>query len=141
LKNSSEPITDEPQDALLIIERNASSLTRRSAGLPAIITAILGAHPEQSFFDKAVFELQAIASSLQEDGHDSGNLRLPQVHALNCLKDVFTNTLLGTATEPHMARTLDIAAGCLEVDMYEFPRSRNTTAMLNNLDGPSEIAD
>lgn len=79
----------------------------------------MGAHPEGKFFTEAILELQAIAASIRHTSYASDNLRLPQVHALNCLKDVFTSTSLGTATEPHMAKTLDIAAGCLQADMYE----------------------
>lgn len=39
---------------------------------------------------------------------------LPQVHALNSLKDVFTNTTLSKASEPHMGEALSLAASRLE---------------------------
>ena len=44
---------------------------------------------------------------------------LPQVHALNCLKDIFTDSRFGLSTEIYVADTLDIAASCLESQMYD----------------------
>ena len=44
---------------------------------------------------------------------------LPQVHALNCLKDIFTDARFGSSTENHVADTLNIAASCLESQMYD----------------------
>ena len=44
---------------------------------------------------------------------------LPQVHALNCLKDIFTDARFGPRTETHIADTLNIAASCLESPMYD----------------------
>lgn len=98
----------------------------------------MSAHPEGQFFDNAILDLQGIAVSTREIDRDPNNLRLPQVHALNCLKDVFTNTLLGTATEPLMAKTLEIAVNCLQVDMYKLPSSESSP-MLIKLDGQFEI--
>ena len=50
-------------------------------------------------------------------GTDLGSL--PQVHALNCLKDIFTDARFGPSTENHIADALNIAASCLESQMYE----------------------
>lgn len=105
-----------PKDALGIIERNASALTRRSAGLPSILVGVLSAFPEGDFFDDIILNLQKIARAPVESGGDPENPRLPQVHALNCLKDIFVDTRLGPGTELHMADTLDIATNCLESD-------------------------
>ena len=95
------------------MELNATALTRRSAGIPAMITGILAACADHGFFDDAVLDLQAIA-----DGPilyvEPGDARLPQVHALNCLKDIFTDARFGPSTEDHVADTIDIAASCLE---------------------------
>ena len=101
-----------------IIDQKSSALTRRSAGIPAIITGILSAFPSGDFFDGVVLDLQAIADTPQIIFEDFEEIRLPQVHALNCLKDIFTDALLGTASEPHVAITLEIAADCLESNLY-----------------------
>ena len=106
------------QDVLGIIEEKSSALTRRSAGIPAIITGILSAFPSGDFFDDVVLDLQAIADAAMINSEDFENLRLPQVHALNCLKDIFTDAILGPASESHVAIALEIAAGCLESELY-----------------------
>ena len=50
-------------------------------------------------------------------GADLGSL--PQVHALNCLKDIFTDARFGISTEVYVADTLETAASCLESQMYD----------------------
>ena len=102
------------QEALSWMTQKATTLTRRSAGLPAIITGVLAASPGSPFFKDALLDLQAIADGPLSDGEDLGDARLPQVHALNCLKDIFTDARFGTGTEEFMGDTLEIAASCLE---------------------------
>lgn len=77
-----------------------------------------------------VLDLQAIADTPLRISEDFENIRLPQVHALNCLKDVFTDALLGPASEPHVAITLEIAAGCLESNLYGISDDREMDGML-----------
>ena len=98
----------------MCIEAKAAALTRRSAGLPAMITGILAAYPSGPFFDMAILDLQKIASApVVRKGNHTG-MRMSQVHALNCLKDSFTNSRLGSSTENYLATTLVIAINCLE---------------------------
>ncbi len=111
-------LVNEPQgwyqEALAWMTQNASALTRRSAGLPAMITGILAAYPDGSFFKDGIEALQAIAISPLSDDQDIEEARLPQVHALNCLKDVFTGARFGNCTELYMADALEIAVSSLE---------------------------
>ncbi|KAL8806723.1 MAG: hypothetical protein Q9182_001120 [Xanthomendoza sp. 2 TL-2023] len=65
------------------------------------------------FFDIVIQELQAIASK-EIEMHEDENLRLPQVHALNCLKDIFTDTRFNASVEPHMSSALELAVRSLE---------------------------
>ena len=102
------------QLALKSIEDNASSLTRRSAGIPAIVVGVLAAYLGDKFFDDVVVNLQAMANT--PVGADLGSL--PQVHALNCLKDIFTDARFGPSTERFVAEALETAASCLESQMY-----------------------
>lgn len=53
------------------------------------------------------------------DGQRPEDSRLTQVHALNSLKDIFTDARFGPSTEGFVADTLDIAASCLESQMWE----------------------
>jgi len=110
-------LTYVTQQTLACIQEKASALTRRSAGLPAMVTGILSAYPKGGFFDQVILDLQTAANVPLEVAQDSTQIRLPQVHALNCLKDVFTNTRLGPATEVHVEKTLIIAVECLEKEV------------------------
>jgi hypothetical protein len=52
---------------------------------------------------------------------------LPQVHALNCLRAIFLNTLLGTSSERYITACLHMAAGCLTSNIWAI---RNCGLML-----------
>lgn len=100
------------------IQVKASALTRRSAGLPSMVTSILVAYPHSEFLDSSIFDLQKIACMPASQDWQYEKTRLPQVHALNCLKDIFTNTRLGSSTEKHLDKTFKIATDCLSHEMY-----------------------
>lgn len=82
-----------------------------------MITGILAAFQVGDFLTEVILDLQAIADEPIQSTNEEKMSRLPQVHALNCLKDIFTDTRLGRGTEPHVADTLDIAASCIESNM------------------------
>lgn len=109
------------------LHTQSSKLTRRSAGLPAVITGIALAEPDTSF-RTIVHDLQLLVNTPLDDATD-GNARrkLPQVHALNCLKDIFVNTRLAPWTEKHTMPTLKIAADCLGSEIWAI---RNCGLML-----------
>ena len=84
-----------------------------------MITGILSATPKGAFFDTVIQDLQAIAGV--ETGIDSNNehLDLPQVHAFNCLKDIFTDARFNTSVERHVSASLELAVHAVESDRYE----------------------
>ncbi|OJD11200.1 hypothetical protein AJ78_07986 [Emergomyces pasteurianus Ep9510] len=90
------------KDSLNIIDEQASKLTRRSAGLPALVTGIASSQPDGPLFHQIIHDTQSIASLSASAGASMLNIKLPQVHALNCLKDIFTNTKLGPSTEAYV---------------------------------------
>ncbi|KAI9670060.1 MAG: hypothetical protein M1817_004540 [Caeruleum heppii] len=101
------------QRALLCIQHKSSQTTRRSAGLPSLVTGILSAHAEKPLFQRAMTDLLAesrIPPVVPSEGKD---LELPQVHALNCLKDIFLDTRLGLSSEAYVGEGLEVAAECL----------------------------
>ena len=79
-----------------------------------MVTGILAAFPRGHFFDDVVLDLQAIADTATGNPEEIVHVRLPQVHALNCLKDVFTDARFGSSTEEHLATSLGIAIESLE---------------------------
>ena len=101
------------QVALAQIQIQSQQLTRRSAGLPAMFNAILSAS-DPTFFRLAIRELNHEASipiSLHE--RTQGGPSLPQVHALNCLKDIMTNSKFRAVSEQHVSVMLELAATSL----------------------------
>ena len=78
-----------------------------------MVTSILAAYPHGEFLESVIAELQQIAQSPVERQQRGLQMRLPQVHALNCLKDVFTTTRLSEGTENYVESALIVAVDCL----------------------------
>lgn len=112
---------------ILTIDLKASVLTRRSAGLPAMMTAVLTSNPVGDFFDSAMKKLQNIASRPVFTAHEHGKTGLPQVHAMNCIKDIFSSTQLGSDAERHLESSLQVAVRSLNHDIWSI---RNCGGML-----------
>ncbi|KAK1675671.1 putative death-receptor fusion protein-domain-containing protein [Colletotrichum godetiae] len=118
-----------------------ASTTRRSAGIPAMITGIVSANASQPSFDAVIEELVAIARKPAFNSESDGS-KLPQVHALNCLKDMFKSsfiTQLGKSA-PHIPQCLNLAAGSLKSEVWGI---RNCgllflRSLLDNLFGTNE---
>lgn len=85
-----------------------------------MITGILVAHPSNCFLENVMLDMQAISDTPVQAVPNVEVTQIPQVHAMNCLKDIFTNTQLGPRTEAYVSDTLDIAAGCLESEVCVF---------------------
>jgi len=98
------------REAKATIFESAAKLTRRSAGLPALVTGILVSSPGTPFFTQALNELHEISRLPVEYDKDQQYRELPQVHAMNCLKEIFTNTKLGPFTEEFIMPALTLAA-------------------------------
>ncbi|KAK7544770.1 putative death-receptor fusion protein-domain-containing protein [Phyllosticta citribraziliensis] len=114
-------------ETLRCILDKGSMITRRSAGLPSLVTGILSAAPEGPLFNRVMGDLEAEASNEPTENANIDGSHLPQVHALNCLKDVFTNTKLSQVSEPHMGEGLSLAASKLESNVWAI---RNCGLML-----------
>jgi hypothetical protein len=56
--------------------------------------------------------LEAQSTNIEES-------RLPQVHALNCIKEFFTTSRLNVVSEAYMGQGLELAAKTLNSNMYE----------------------
>ncbi|KAL1847167.1 hypothetical protein Plec18170_008731 [Paecilomyces lecythidis] len=110
-----------------IIDEQASKLTRRSAGLPALVAGILSSNPGGPLFDQVMTELQDISRLPAAQDNASYEIKLPQVHAMNCLKDIFTDTRLGPHTEPFIMSALTISSECISSQIWAI---RNCGLML-----------
>ena len=81
-----------------------------------MIVGILVATSEGPRSDRIFTALLDVAS-IAVDAGSGGTARLPQVHALNCLKDAFTDTRLASMSEAYASTSLTIAARCLDSEV------------------------
>ncbi|KAF2836658.1 hypothetical protein M501DRAFT_939156 [Patellaria atrata CBS 101060] len=95
----------------------SSLITRRSAGLPSLMVGVLSADPTGPLLQSALHDL--IRESLGEtDSSISDHTQLSQVHAMNCIKDIFKNSKLGPLCESFIGEALDLAALKLESNIW-----------------------
>ena len=66
---------------------------------------------------KVLFDLREIAMRPVEARSGFEEVDLPQVHALNCMKDIYINTKLGLHSEVYISEGFDLAALCLDSKM------------------------
>ena len=97
-----------------------ASTTRRSAGIPSLMTGILSANAANPSFEHVMSTLMQIAGTAARVSETDGS-NLPQVHAFNCLKDIFRNSLLtftGHDTSKYLPECLRLAASGLKSEVW-----------------------
>jgi hypothetical protein len=94
-----------------------SSTTRRSAGIPALMTGILSAYSKTPALEDVMEQLKTLARQ-PAAFTAKDETSLPQVHAMNCLKEIFKSSSLGKRCDNHIADCLQIAAESLKSKMY-----------------------
>ncbi|EDN98844.1 hypothetical protein SS1G_13703 [Sclerotinia sclerotiorum 1980 UF-70] len=94
-----------------------ASTTRRSAGIPALVTGILSANARSPAFEDVMTELKSLARRpVALSKTDETNL--PQVHAMNCVKEIFKSSTLGKRSDKHIPDCLQLAADSLTSDIW-----------------------
>ncbi|CAJ2509884.1 Uu.00g057840.m01.CDS01 [Anthostomella pinea] len=126
------------EGALKCIYMQAST-TRRSAGLPAIIVGILSSKADRPSFETVIYKLQEFARKPAYMSESDGS-NLPQVHALNCIKDIFKTSFLSNGAHSYLANCLQLAANSLKSEVWAI---RNCgllllRSLIDNLFGTSE---
>lgn len=101
------------------MQDKAGAITRRSAGIPTLMASIIAAEPEAGgkLLARAMNDLINEAS-VEAKNTNIEESRLPQVHALNCIKEIFTTSKLSVASEAYIAQGLELAAKTLNSNMY-----------------------
>ncbi|KAH0369828.1 hypothetical protein KCU65_g2939, partial [Aureobasidium melanogenum] len=122
----SQTLEDWYKRAILCIQNQTAINTRRSAGLPSLMIGIVVADTKGLLFSRAISELTTEGTRPVEQAAESAG-GLSQVHALNCIKDIFKNSKLGERSEAHVPQALSLAAKCLSSDTWAV---RNSGLML-----------
>jgi hypothetical protein len=85
-----------------------------------MMTGILSANASNPSFEDAMAKLIEIAS-IEARVIETDGSNLPQVHAYNCLKDIFKNSLLtsmGNKSEKYLPQCLELAASGLRSEVW-----------------------
>ncbi|KAB5570246.1 putative death-receptor fusion protein-domain-containing protein [Coniochaeta sp. 2T2.1] len=96
---------------------NQASTTRRSAGIPSLVIGILAANSDSPSFKEVFEDLVSIGKRPAKVTETDGS-KLPQVHALNCLRGIFRSSLLSKKAESYLPATLELAADSLKSEVW-----------------------
>lgn len=119
-----EPLPREwLQENLELTKVKSKSITRRSAGVPYLITAILTSYHE--LMENTFEELVKI--SMLPIGEIENNINLPQVNAFNCIKVLFIDSNLSDYSIYYVDRSLDLALNAISSPIWSI---RNCAVML-----------
>ncbi|EDO17760.1 hypothetical protein Kpol_541p3 [Vanderwaltozyma polyspora DSM 70294] len=112
---------------ILSIETKTQHITRRSGGLPFLITTILGSEIGKTRvdLDYAVQNLMRIAT--EEISEHQDKYDLPQINALNCIKAIFIESKLADACSPYISKALSLSLSNFTSDIWAI---RNCSIML-----------
>lgn len=80
------------------------------------MAGILSSMAEHPSFHDVINILQRIARQPAVVTQNDGS-HLPQVHALNCLKDIFKSSPLSNMAEGYLTECLELAANSLKSDV------------------------
>ncbi|KAI2469215.1 putative death-receptor fusion protein-domain-containing protein [Annulohypoxylon bovei var. microspora] len=115
--NDDSNLLDEWYTGALACINTQASTTRRSAGIPALIVGILSSNSECPSFEDVIHNLQDISRQPALVSETDGSM-LPQVHALNCIKDIFKSSYLSKRAEPYLTDCLQLAANSLRSEVW-----------------------
>ncbi|KAI1085719.1 putative death-receptor fusion protein-domain-containing protein [Whalleya microplaca] len=110
-------LLDEWYKGTLDCIHTQASTTRRSAGIPALIVGILSSNSERPSFGDVIHKLQGIARQPAHVTETDGS-NLPQVHALNCIKDVFKSSYLSKRADVYLTDCLQLAVDSLKSEVW-----------------------
>lgn len=124
-QNAQNPHVAEPEQSLLEVWYKGAlsciyaqrSTTRRSAGIPALVTAILASNADSPSFEQVMRTLEEIAQRPAFVSQTDGS-NLPQVHAFNSLKEVFKSSLLSRKAERYLPECLELATNSLKAEVW-----------------------
>ncbi|PSR75256.1 putative death-receptor fusion protein-domain-containing protein [Coniella lustricola] len=117
IPENEQPLLESWYQGTLSCIQTQRSTTRRSAGVPALMTGILASNANAPSFQEVMKTLQQIAAVPAHVTETDGS-NLPQVHAFNCLKEVFKSSLLSKSAESYLAECLQLATSSLRSEVW-----------------------
>ncbi|KAA8911474.1 putative death-receptor fusion protein-domain-containing protein [Sphaerosporella brunnea] len=111
------------------VMEKSSAITRRSAGLPFLIVGVLASEidPNHPLLSSTFARLDEIAVLPPVPSKNGEKIDLPQVHALNCIKFLFTDARMSPLVVPYIGRGLELAVSCFGSEIWAI---RNCGVML-----------
>ncbi|KAJ4298165.1 hypothetical protein N0V90_006064 [Kalmusia sp. IMI 367209] len=132
------------QETLFSIQAQAHAITRRSGGIPALMAGIVSAEPQPGgkLLPQAIRDL-IVEATVEAKSSNIEESRLPQVHALNCIKEFFMTSKLSVSSEAYIGDSLELAARMLNSKIWPI---RNCglmlfKALIERLLGSDEVQD
>ncbi|KAI1766390.1 putative death-receptor fusion protein-domain-containing protein [Hypoxylon sp. FL1150] len=115
--NDGSSLLDEWYQGAVNCINTQASTTRRSAGIPALIVGILSSSADHPSFEDVIRNLQDIGRRPALVSETDGS-NLPQVHALNCIKDIFKSSYLSKRADSYLTECLELAANSLRSEIW-----------------------
>ena len=105
------------------------SITRRSGGLPMLITAILVAEADVRSYELTKFALlqlleisETTVDASGMEGLEPAKWDLPQVHAQNAMKAIFTESKVSQTTLGYLEPAFGVAIKGFGADVYSLSK-------------------
>jgi len=108
-----------------LIQTKTQLITRRSGGIPFLITAIVTV--ERDLLKYAFDKLLDIAKTSVDEKAESEKMDIPQVHAFNCIKTLFIESNLSNSIAPYIYEGLELALSTFSSKIWSV---RNCSIML-----------
>ncbi|XP_066282258.1 tRNA (32-2'-O)-methyltransferase regulator THADA-like [Branchiostoma lanceolatum] len=139
-------ILDQVLDVILG-NRSTSNITRRSAGLPLLVQAITASEPRGNYRPLLSRAVQVLLTTAQLPlSHDQGEdhtVDIPQVHALNVLRALFSDSTLGSAMLGHISDAVILAISGFSSPVWAIRNAAMQLygTLLTRMLGPKRVRD
>jgi len=110
---------------LELVTEKSEFITRRSAGIPYLITGNLTANPDLT--EKTFKQLKEVAYLDADPAQTMENVNLPQVNAFNCMKAIFIDKALSSVSIDYINDGMQLALVSFESPIWAI---RNCAMML-----------
>ncbi|KAG9237179.1 putative death-receptor fusion protein-domain-containing protein [Amylocarpus encephaloides] len=118
VSSSNESLLNAWWKGTLICIANQASTTRRSAGIPSLIIGVMSANARQPSSDEMMDHLIREARIPAVFSGASNLGELPQVHALNSIREVFGSSSVRHRSDRSVVECLALATDCFGSDVW-----------------------